>query len=255
MNRSRAIIFFFVAAILCGFTAAEDFERGVGALESFSIKKIFDGDSLLMNTGEQLRYLGINAPEYNEAFGQEAKAENIKILGEAKSLEFQRCLFEEKDKYERILAFVFADGVDVQELLVKKGLAFPAAIPPCGTLSIYRYEAAAAAARKQKLGIWQEELKKPLKSDEAAMGIRHYRGVRGRVSNIFETRSVVYLNFGKDYKTDFTVAVFKRDVYRFKARGIDLKKLKGKKLTVFGFIQEHNGPEIVANSSDQMLLR
>lgn len=255
LNKFKALAITVLALAICGFTAEEDFERGVGPKENFAVSKTFDGDSLLMATGEQLRYLGINAPEYNEPFGQEAKAENIRILEAAKELQFQRCLLEEKDKYDRVLAFVYADGVDVQEALIKKGLAFPAAIPPCGTLSIYRYEAAAAEARKQKLGIWHEVLKKPLKSEEAAAGMRQYRGVRGRVSNIFETRSVIYLNFGKDYKTDFTVAIFKRDAYRFKARGIDFKKLKGKKITVFGFVMEHNGPEIVANTPDQMLLK
>lgn len=255
LDRFRSFIFFVIAVLLCGFTTEEDFERGVGPMEDFSIVKIFDGDSLLMNTGEQVRYLGINAPEYNEPLGQQAKAENERMLQGAKTLQLQRCLLEEKDKYDRILAFVYADGVDVQESLILKGLAVPAAIPPCGVLSVYRYEAAAALARKEKRGLWEGELKKPLKAQAAGSGVRQYRGVRGRVSNVFETRSVVYLNFGQDYKSDFTVAVFKRDLYRFKARGIDLKKLKGKKITAYGFILEHNGPEIVANSPDQMVLR
>ena len=53
-----------------------------------------------------------------------------------------------------------------------------------------------------------------------------------------------YLNFGEDYKTDFT-ATARSSIYNAWARdGFDLAALEGARLRIRGFVSDINGPSI-----------
>lgn len=69
--------------------------------------------------------------------------------------------------------------------------------------------------------------------------------VKGRVLSTFQTREDLYLNFGADYKTDFTVRIPKREWKQF-------GDMKGKEITVRGVVREYNGPMIVADFKEQI---
>ena len=68
--------------------------------------------------------------------------------------------------------------------------------------------------------------------------------IEGRVVSIGDTRDRLYLNFGFDYRTDFTVSMEQRDVARFDEAGVDLRSLEGRIVRVRGWIQAINGPSI-----------
>ena len=53
-----------------------------------------------------------------------------------------------------------------------------------------------------------------------------------------------YLNFGRNWRTDFTVTISPQDMKSFKADGIDPRKYAGKVIRVRGWIERLNGPEI-----------
>jgi hypothetical protein len=56
----------------------------------------------------------------------------------------------------------------------------------------------------------------------------------------------IYLNFAKDWRSDFTVGVERKDVSAFTAAGIDLKGFAGKRVRVRGWVEWRNGPMIAA---------
>lgn len=93
------------------------------------VKKVFDGDTIVLEDGTRVRYLGINTPEVAhkdaraEYFGDKARRENAGIVRRKKvRLEFDR---EKKDRFGRTLAYVFLeDGRFVNQLLVEKGCAY-----------------------------------------------------------------------------------------------------------------------------------
>ena len=64
----------------------------------------------------------------------------------------------------------------------------------------------------------------------------------------------VYLNFARDWKSDFTVSVARKDVSAFTAEGIDLKALAGKRVRVRGWVIWRNGPMIEATHPEQIEL-
>ena len=90
----------------------------------FSVKWISDGDTIVLDDGRHVRYIGINAPEIAhdnhkaEPFGYEAKKYNQSLLRSQKvRLEFDK---EKHDRYGRLLAYIFlSDGIFINKKMKK----------------------------------------------------------------------------------------------------------------------------------------
>ena len=76
----------------------------------------------------------------------------------------------------------------------------------------------------------------------------------GTVATVGEGGGRIYLNFAKDWHSDFTISVDRKDAPAFAAAGIDLKALAGKRLRVRGFLGWRNGPMIEASHPEQIEL-
>ncbi len=124
-----------------------------------------DGDTIrVMYNGvnEPVRYLLIDTPETNhprlgkQPFGDEAKELNRSLVNSgALTIEFD--VGEKRDKYGRLLAYVYVDGKSVQEILLRAGLARVAYVYPPNTRHLTPYEKAQREAKSKKLGIWSVE--------------------------------------------------------------------------------------------------
>jgi hypothetical protein len=64
----------------------------------------------------------------------------------------------------------------------------------------------------------------------------------------------IYLNFGDDWRSDFTISIDRKDVPAFPAAGIDVKALAGKRVWVRGWIEWRSGPMIAATHPEQLEL-
>ena len=88
---------------------------------------VTDGDTFVCN-GERIRVLGLDAPETYFAkcdaeyrLGVVAKQRLEQLIKEA-NLEIRR---NGRDRYDRTLAQIIADGTDVAEPMIAEGLARP----------------------------------------------------------------------------------------------------------------------------------
>ena len=122
------------------------------------VARVVDGDTIVLASGERLRYIGIDTPEEVDArkpvqcFAREA-AEKNKELVEEKMVTFVKDV-DERDKYGRLLGFVYLeDGTFVNLELVKDGYAFAYAYPPDISKSA-EFRDAERYARENKLGLW-----------------------------------------------------------------------------------------------------
>lgn len=115
---------------------------------------VIDGDTIILDNGQHLRYLGIDAPEdthYHDCFGRQATLANRRLVNH-QLITFQ--LDKQKyDHYGRLLAYVWVGSTFVNSYLARQGLARLELIPP--NLS-YASELtqAAAEARKHHRGLW-----------------------------------------------------------------------------------------------------
>ena len=124
-----------------------------------------DGDTIrIMYNGknEAVRYLLIDTPETShprlgkQPFGPEAKERNRALVNSGKlTIEFD--IGEKRDKYDRLLAYVYVDGKSVQETLLTEGLARVAYVYPPNTRHLTPYEKAQQEAKNKKRGIWSVE--------------------------------------------------------------------------------------------------
>lgn len=135
--------------------------------EEVKLSKCIDGDTItvIINKEERkVRFLAVDAPEIdtNEAYSNEAKKFICNILTNAKKiyLEYDKNS-DKEDKYERILAWVWADDILVQKELVKKGYAKIAYL-----YGDYKYTSELSKfesiAKENKTNIWgdyKEEIK------------------------------------------------------------------------------------------------
>lgn len=180
----------------------------------YRVKKIFDGDTVLLTDGQKVRLLGINAPEVAhrnhpaEPGGEEATQWlTLHVAQQKIRLEMD---VEKKDKYGRILAHVFTErGVHINLELVKYGLATVALHPP-NLLYSRVLLAAQDSAEKAGLGIWR----RPYFARKSYRDIRDTRGwkrVVGKVMHIKHTPYNSYLAFSDD----FSLKVARRDAKLF----------------------------------------
>jgi micrococcal nuclease len=127
--------------------------------KEYLVKKVIDGDTIQLDTGETVRYIGIDAPEVlrkkggAEYYAREAARYNKKlVIMRNVRLEFD---VVKKDQHGRLLAYVFVKNTFVNAELVKHGYA-KADIKPPNT----KYQDILLANQKKVMeehkGLWQE---------------------------------------------------------------------------------------------------
>ncbi|MDD5440139.1 MAG: thermonuclease family protein [Candidatus Omnitrophica bacterium] len=128
-------VFILIALIAALFTAKrEGAIKSVDGNNRFYVKRIVDGDTIVLSNNQRVRYIGMNTPEIHhpkkpvEWMGPEAADFNRRLV-EHKwvTLEFDA---ELRDRYGRLLAYVYVDGVMVNAELVKEGYADVYTFPP-----------------------------------------------------------------------------------------------------------------------------
>jgi endonuclease YncB( thermonuclease family) len=85
------------------------------------VTKVIDGDTIIVEGGETIRLLGIDADEkgYSCYYHAKKELENM-ILNKSVRLE---CDMKDKDIYGRYLRYVFKDDENINVWMVKNGLA------------------------------------------------------------------------------------------------------------------------------------
>ena len=115
-----AVLLFLSTMLLASATFAADLV--------VSVRETIDGDTILLDDGRKVRYLGINAPEVGQPFAREATNFNRRLVsGLSVHLELDQVT---ADRYGRLLAYVYHQGKMVNEQLLAEGWAHIFSIPP-----------------------------------------------------------------------------------------------------------------------------
>lgn len=85
------------------------------------VKRIIDGDTIELSNSQIVRLVGVNAPNNNEKYEEEA-TEFTKNLIEGKKVKLEYDSYK-SDRFGRILAYVIIDNKNLAVELVKRGLA------------------------------------------------------------------------------------------------------------------------------------
>jgi micrococcal nuclease len=129
------------------------------------VERVIDGDTLKINLNgrtETVRLLLIDTPETVhpnkpvEPFGKEASNFTKQTLPKGSSIQVELGIGE-RDKYGRLLAYVYKNGKMINEQLLEKGLARVAYVYPPNTKHIDEFRDIQSKAQKQAIGIWSIE--------------------------------------------------------------------------------------------------
>ena len=241
--------------------------RGCDALRDgprATVTAVRDGDTVLLDTGAEVRLVGTQAPKLplgredfeTWPFAEEAKTALEKIvLGQSVVLRYGG---EEVDRHGRILAQVFVTGEGgeawVQEEMVKAGFARVYSFPD-NRACLVELLAAEGRARAMKLGIWADPYYSVRRADRPETILDregHYELVEGRVLLAEQSGSLVYLNFGRLWKEDFTAVIDARSLKLFIGSGLDPLVLGGALVRVRGWVESHDGPRIEVSHPEQI---
>lgn len=97
-------------------------------------------------------------------------------------------------------------------------------------------------ARKEKRGIWADDAFRIHKAEDAESAIGSFAIVEGRVESVALKKNRIYINFGKDWKTDFTVSIAPEDKRRFSKAKLDPLGWGGQIIRARGSVRDYNGP-------------
>ena len=109
-----------------------------------------------------------------------------------------------------------------------------------------------AGARDAKRGIWALNYYRVQDANDKIGPPDTYQLVEGTVVEVADVRGRFFLNFGSDFKTDFTAGISPRDARNFESAGIDPNSLKGKRVRLRGWIDERNGPAMDLTHPEQV---
>ncbi len=226
--------------------------------ERATVVDIVDGDTVRLDDGWQVRLVGVQAPKQplgRKNFKKWPLADEAKSVLEALLLNREVVLAyggQRVDRHGRRLAHLFlADGTWIQGELLLAGMARVYSFPDNRAV-VAEMLAAEGSARRARAGIWGDQWYAVRAADGLARDIGSFQLVEGRVVDAADVRGTVYLNFGADWRSDFTVKVAKRSRKSFDAAGVGLQALEGRIVRVRGWLDEYNGPMIVATHPEQI---
>lgn len=222
------------------------------------VAAIVDGDTLVLESGTEVRLVGIQAPKIPLGragfvawpLGEEARAALTGFaLGRVVALHYGG---RQMDRHGRALAHIVRDdGLWVQAMMLEAGFARVYSFPDNRALvaDMLNHE---AVARRAGRGIWADDFYRPQSPESAADLLNTFQLVEGRVLSAAIVRGRAYLNFGTDWRSDFTATVSPRDRRVFDAEEYDLKGLEGRTVRVRGWIKSFNGPMIGVTHPEQI---
>ena len=160
-----------------------------------------------------------------------------------------------RDRYNRVRAQVFVANRWLQKELLDRGLA-RVEIAPDRTECAAELFAAEEKARSSRLGLWASDSYAIRTPEQVESDVDTFQIVEGKVLNARVKNGRAYLNFGVDWRRDFTATVEPMDMRNFRITGVDPLSYVGQTIRVRGWVQLHNGPEIeVANPQAIEVLR
>ena len=225
---------------------------------SSTVRQVVDGDTVALEDGREVRLVGIQAPKLplgRRGFrawplAAESKAALEKLaLGKRVTLSFGG---RRRDRHRRWLAHLhLGDGTWIQGAMLTAGMARVYSFPDNRAVvgEMLKRERAARAARR---GIWGHPYYRILDHRAAGRRVNAFQLVEGRILKIGRSRGRVFLNFGTDWKRDFTIVVERRWARQFPERGRGLVKLAGQRVRVRGWLKWRNGPMIAVTHPEQI---
>lgn len=213
--------------------------------------------TLELEDGRVLRLAAIQAPntarqrdETHAPLALDAQAE-LQRLAQGQRLRIAP--LGKPDRHGRIVAFVYDEqGRLLQAEMLRAGMGWVYSFPDSRAMAAPLL-AAEAEAEAAGHGVWGRAEYAVLTPENAEEHIGEFRLVQGVLRKVAFTEKRIYLNFGEDYKTDFTLSIERKNFKHFDEAW--LESLTGKTLRARGWLFRMNGAAMELTHAEQIELR
>lgn len=266
MQMIRFVIFFFFYSNATLFAYESEEIRSALTPEKgdkfySKVIEVVDGDTVMLENGMEVRLVGLQAPKialgrknFTEwPLGYEAKdALSDLVLGQMVSLFYGG---RKMDRYGRALAHLFLnDGTWVQGEMLLSGMARVYSFADNRSIVDDMY-AEEYKARINNTGIWALDYYKIKPQEITGDHTNSFQVISGRVLEVATVRNNTYLNFGENYREDFTIVIPNKVKKMFEQKDINLSNLQGKNIFVRGWLKYYNGPSINLTHPEQLVIQ
>ncbi len=203
------------------------------------------GDEIALRDGRVLRLAGI------KSFTPDAQ-EFLQSHLAGRDLVLQNPVI---DRYGRVfaVAIIMGETQNIEQDMLQQGLAF-VYLASGDDAHLDSWMMAELAARMAGRGAWPQHA--DIASDDAEKNADTLYGsyvfVSGVVTKAERVKNKVYLDFGADWRTDFTIAIAAHDLRAFRDANKDPLDMGGKRVRVRGWVKRDFGPMITATDPRQV---
>lgn len=256
MRRILAL-FVFLASVFLNFTTKAQPLAPTGDFKDLKrtgtekVSEIINPLTVKLEDGRFINLAGLDFPDLDFYEPGELSIATIKILDDFLIGQHVR-IYQTKDKNKgrlnrmghHIAHLERTDNkVWVQGLLLSLGIART-------RTTMHNYEMANQMlelennARQKKSGMWDIEDFSVLNPENSKDYIGTYQIVEGKVKNVSMRKNMLYINFGDNWRDDFTVGISKKNLKKFGKENMHPQQWGKEKLRVRGWIESYNGPFI-----------
>lgn len=231
-----------------------------------AVVRVIDAETVLLDDQSEVRLIGALAPRSPDmttgasAWPPEQQAEAALrelVLGSSVEVAYAE---QRRDRYGRLLAHLFlnrnGEHIWVQGALLSSGHARAYGLP--GSFACMRELLAHEnVARWSRAGLWANAAyatRRAFRTREILRQRNTYQIVEGRVVRVAASKSRTYLNFGRDWRTDFTAGIATKLVKENPDLAGLLASLEGKRIEVRGWVEYRNGPFIEVEDPSQIAI-
>ena len=255
----------FFGLLIVAPAASQGLPDGLQSGAEASVARVVDGDTVVLDPpvdgATQVRLVGLHAPKlplgrknfplWPLALESKRALEQL-TLGRTVRLFFGGV---KKDRHGRLLAHLgTAGGVWVQGEMLRQGMARVYSFPDNRAV-VGDMLALERGAREAGRGIWGHPFYAVRDAADAAAVVRlagTFQVVRGRVRKAVRVKNRVYLNFGDNWRDDFTITIKTQARRLFAKTGTEPLSFQGKTVRVRGWLKKYNGPMIEASHPEQI---
>lgn len=227
--------------------------EGLKRTGSGRVDRVIDATTITLKDGKIVRLSAIDVPGLRGAEPDDNALLAFQLIQKLLPNGTEVALYQTRDakagrtnRMGQTLAHLHLekDNIWLQGALLSVGLA--RAMPTEANPQMIREMLALETkARAEKKGIWADNSPYRLYRDTGLTGkTGTVQVVEGKVLKAASVKNNLYLNFGSDWRTDFTVRVTPETRRQLSRAGIDPMALTGKTIRARGYIEEYNGPMI-----------
>ena len=233
--------------------AQENFDESF--FQNGKAQHIISGDSFILEDGRRIRLTGMDAPRMaiGDAVAQPLSATAKHLLHDLIAEQELSFVAASPDRFGRLRAHVLVGSEKkwLQGEMLKRGMG-RVRIWSDDDNRITKMLAIEEQSRNKKTGIWARGFYAIRTPQTVTSSRGSFQIVEGEIVDAASTRKMNYLNFGADWRNDFTAQATKKIARKFAKAGINLSGLSGARVRVRGLIKSSNGPSLWLNHVSQL---